>query len=258
MSTSRITKPSITALGILAAALAVGACGEDDGDEPSSASATQVESSLPQGSEPSNLNPDEFTTQIDNPYLPYKPGSKWVYSEVEGNEELMVEVTVLDETKQIANGVTARVVRDTVTDAKTGDLVEDTDDWYAQDADGNVWYLGEDTKELENGEVVSTKGSWQAGVNHARAGIFMPAQPQVGQVFKQEDARNVAEDCFKIVDLNASVKTPFVTSNEALQTGEFSLIEPGLADIKHYVRGIGLVRDQGASDFLELVSVTGP
>jgi hypothetical protein len=80
----------------------------------------------------------------------------------------------------------------------------------------------------------------------------------VGQVFKQEDAKNVAEDCFKIVDLNASVKTPFVTSNEAMKTEEFSLIDPGLLDIKHYVRGIGLVRDEGASDFLELVSVTGP
>jgi len=153
-------------------------------------------------------------------------------------------------------GVTTTVVLDQV--FMKGELVEDTEDWFAQDSAGNVWYLGEDTKELENGVVVSTEGSWEAGVHGARAGIFMPAEPKVGQVFKQEDAKNVAEDCFKIVDLNASVKTPFVTSNEALQTEEFSLIDPGLADIKHYVRDIGLVRDQGASDFLELVSVTRP
>jgi hypothetical protein len=105
-------------------------------------------------------------------------------------------------------------------------LVEDTDDWFAQDAQGNVWYLGEDTRELEDGQVVSTEGSWQAGVDNARAGIFLPAEPQLGQAFKQEDAKNVAEDCTKIVDLNASVKTPFVSSNEALKTEEFSLLEP--------------------------------
>jgi hypothetical protein len=87
----------------------------------------------------------------------------------------------------------------------------------------------------------------------------MPAVAQVGQVFKQEDARNVAEDCFKILDLNASVKTPYVSSTEALKTEEFSLIDPDVLDNKYYVRGIGLVRDQDArgGDFLELVSVTG-
>jgi hypothetical protein len=139
--------------------------------------------------------------------------------------------------------------------------VEDTQDWFAQDTDGNVWYLGEDTKELDHGQVVSTEGSWEAGVNNASAGIFMPAQPRVGDAFKQEDAKNVAEDCAKIVDLNASVKTPFVTSSQALKTEEFSLLEPGVLDNKYYVRNIGLVREQtvqGGTDVLELVSVKGP
>jgi phage terminase large subunit len=121
--------------------------------------------------------------------------------------------------------------------------------------------LGEDTKELLDGQVVSTEGSWEAGVDNARAGIFMPATPQVGQAFKQEDANKVAEDCSKIVDLNTSVKTGFVSSNQALKTEEFSLLEPGVLDNKFYVRGIGLVREQtvqGGGDFLELVSVTTP
>ena len=105
---------------------------------------------------------------------------------------------------------------------------------------------------------MSTEGSWEAGVDNARAGIFMPADPRVGQVFKQEDAKNVAEDCTSIADLNASVKTPFVSSNGALKTEEFSLLEPGVLDNKYYVRNVGLVREQtiqGGSDILELVSV---
>jgi hypothetical protein len=92
--------------------------------------------------------------------------------------------------------------------------------------------------------VVSTQGSWQAGVNGARAGVFMPAEPKVGQVFKQEDAKNVAEDCAKIVGLNASVRTPFVSSNKALKTEEFSLPEPDVLDNKYYLRHIDLVREQ--------------
>ena len=121
--------------------------------------------------------------------------------------------------------------------------------------------MGEDTKELLDGQVVSTEGSREAGVDNARAGIFMPATPQVGQAFKQEDANKVAEDCSRIVDLHASVKTRFVSSDQALKTEEFSLLEPEVLDNKFYLRGIGLVREQtvqGGSDFLELVSVTTP
>jgi hypothetical protein len=166
-------------------------------------------------------------------------------------------VTVTNETKLIL-GVATRVVHDQV--FVDGDLVEDTDDWFAQAADGTVWYFGEDTKELDHGVVVSTEGSWQAGVDNAKAGIFMPARPAVGQTFKQEDAKKVAEDCTKIVDLHASIKTPYVSSSDALKTEEFSLLEPGVVDNKFYVRGIGLVAEktvQGGTDVLKLVSVTG-
>jgi hypothetical protein len=211
-------------------------------------------SSAPACPRPAPL-PREFVGVIDNPYFPLKPGTTLSYRGKLDRKSATDVFSVTNRTKVIL-GVTTTVVHDEV--FMKGELVEDTEDWFAQDTDGNVWYLGEDTKELENGQVVSTEGSWEAGVNNARAGIFMPAEPQVGQVFKQEDAKNVAEDCFTIVDLNASVKTPFVSSNDALKTEEFSLIEPGLLDNKHYVRNIGLVRDQGGSDFLELVSVTGP
>jgi hypothetical protein len=200
--------------------------------------------------------PESFVGQIDNPYLPLSPGTTLTYRGKLDGEPAKDVVTVTNRTKVIL-GVTTTVVVDQV--FVRGELVEDTEDWFAQDAAGNVWYLGEDTKELENGQVVSTEGSWEAGVDNARAGIFMPAAPKVGQVFKQEDAKNVAEDCSRIVDLNASVKTPFVSSNQALKTEEFSLLEPDVLDNKFYVRGIGLVREQtiqGGSDFLELISVT--
>jgi hypothetical protein len=200
--------------------------------------------------------PGTFVGQIDNPYLPLQPGTTLTYKGKLDGQPATDVVSVTNRTKVIL-GVTTTVVHDQV--FIKGELAEDTEDWFAQDADGNVWYLGEDTKELVDGQVVSTEGSWEAGVNNARAGIFMPATPQVGQVFKQEDANKVAEDCSKIVDLNASVKTRFVSSNEALKTEEFSLLEPDVLDNKFYVRGIGLVREQtvrGGSDFLELVSVT--
>jgi hypothetical protein len=202
--------------------------------------------------------PDAFVGQIDNAYLPLTPGRTLTYRGKLDGESAKDVFRVTGQTKVIL-GVTTTVVHDQV--FIKGELVEDTFDWFAQDAQGNVWYFGEDTRELENGQVVSTEGSWEAGVDNARAGIFMPATPMVGQTFKQEDAKNVAEDCSKIVDLHASIKTPYVSSNEALKTEEFSLLEPDVLDNKYYVRGIGLVREQtiqGGSDVLELVSVTGP
>jgi hypothetical protein len=201
--------------------------------------------------------PSTFVARIDNAYLPLTPGTTWTYKgKLDGTPATDV-FTVTHATKQIL-GVATTVVHDQV--FVQGKLAEDTFDWFAQDADGNVWYFGEDTKELDrNGQVVTTDGSWEAGVDNARAGIFMPAAPKVGQTFKQEDAKNVAEDCSTIADLNASVSTRYVTSDQALRTEEFSLLEPDVLDNKFYVRDIGLVKEQtveGGTDVLELVSVT--
>src|SRR5207249_166936 len=127
------------------------------------------------------------------------PGTTLTYKgKVDGKSATDV-FAVTNQTKVIL-GVATTAVHDQV--FVKDELAEDTLDWYAQDTAGNVWYFGEDTKELENGQVVSTEGSWQAGVDHARPGIFMPATPAVGDVFKQEEAKGVAEDCFRVVDLN--------------------------------------------------------
>jgi hypothetical protein len=177
-----------TATMLAASVIVVGCGGDEPGDGASKPSETNDLSaapppvaSLPQGSEPVKLDPAEFTTEIDNPYWPMSPGSRWVYRETDGEGNVQrVVVTVTDRTKRIANGVEARVVRDVV--SEDGEPVEITDDWYAQDADGNVWYLGERTAEYKNGEVVTRAGSFEAGVDGAQAGVMMPADPQGGDV----------------------------------------------------------------------------
>src|SRR5919106_4311553 len=153
-------------------ALVLPACGSD------SSGSNDDGSSLPQGSEPVSLDPADFTTQIDNPYWPMAPGSRWAYRETDTEGAVQrVVVTATDRTKRIANGIEARVVHDVV--SEHGEPVEITDDWYAQDADGNVWYLGERTAEYENGKVTTRAGSWEAGVDGAMPGIIMPADPVV-------------------------------------------------------------------------------
>ena len=152
--------------------------------------------------------PPSFTTRITNPWWPMRPGNRWVYRETAPNgTRQRVVVTVLDRSKRIANGVTARVVRDVVT--ADGNPVEVTDDWYAQDRCGNVWYLGEATTEYENGKPVSTSGSFEAGVDGAQAGVLMPARPTVGMRYRQEYYAGEAEDRAEVVSLGEQVEVPF-------------------------------------------------
>jgi hypothetical protein len=190
--------------------------------------------------------------EIDNTYYPLEPGTTFRYEGESDGEDAVDVFRVTDKTKKIL-GVTTTVIRDRF--YVDGELVEDTQDWFAQDEEGNVWYFGEDTKELEDGEVVSTEGSWKAGVDGAKPGIFMPADPEVGDVYKQEHAKGVAEDCFEILDLDASVETPHVDSDEAMKTEEFTRLDPGVIDHKWFVPDVGMVRDEDPDGFIELVSV---
>jgi hypothetical protein len=210
---------------------------------------------LPQGSEPFELDAADFVGQIDNPYWPMSPGSKWVYSEKDPDgAELRVEVTVLDRTKTIL-GIDATVVHDIVTE--DGEVKEDTYDWYAQDADGNIWYLGEETKEYENGEVVSTKGSWEAGVDGALAGIVVPAEPEDGMTYRQEYYAGEAEDNGEILSVNERAEVPFGSFEGVLMTKDTNALEPKVLEYKFYAKGIGPVLAIGVSgggDREELVS----
>jgi hypothetical protein len=195
---------------------------------------------LPQGSEPVDLDPAQFTTRIDNPYWPMRPGTRWIYRETTpGGTRQKIVVTVTRRTRLIANGITARVVRDTVTEA--GELVEDTRDWYAQDAAGSIWYLGERTKEYERGRLVSTEGSFEAGVGGAQAGVVMPADPAPGMAYRQEYAPGRAEDQASIVALDEQVGVPFGHFTTVLLTREVNPLEPRALEYKLFARGVGPV-----------------
>jgi hypothetical protein len=243
-------RAAVVALALLGSALVLTACGEDeDGSSGGSGS------DLPQGSEHVEIDPAEFTTEIDNPYWPMAVGSEWVYRETdqEGTEQEVV-VTVTDRTKQIANGVEARVVRDVVTE--DGEPTEITDDWYAQDAEGNVWYMGEDTAEYENGEVVTRAGSFEAGVDGAEPGIIMPADPEAGMTYRQEYYEGEAEDLGAVVALDAQAEVPAGHYDPVLMTQDTNPLEPKVLEFKFYAEDVGpvlAVSVSGGSDREELV-----
>jgi hypothetical protein len=213
--------------------------------------------SLPQGGEPVNLNPAEFTTKITNPYFPLVPGTRMIYRETDTEGTVQRVIThVTKRRKLIANGITARVVHDVV--KQHGEPVEKTFDWYAQDKAGNVWYLGEDTAEYENGEVVSTHGSFEAGVDGAQPGVIMPASPRVGMTYRQEFYAGEAEDEAKVLALDAQAEVPFGHFGNVLMTNDLNPLEPRLSEYKLYAHGVGFVLEltaSGATDRVELVRV---
>jgi hypothetical protein len=240
---------------VLCAVVAVG-CSEGDRAGSDGGRAVTSTSALPQGDEAVHLDPADFTADVDHPYWPMTPGTRWTYREVEDGVTLEVVVTATTATRRIANGVTARVVRDTVTE--DGELVEDTFDWYAQDREGNVWYLGEDTKEFEDGRAVTTAGSFEAGVDGALAGIILPARPKVGMRYRQEFYRGEAEDNGEILALGHMVDVPYGHLDDLLVTVDTNALEPEVLEYKMYAPGLGPVLALGISGGTgreELVSV---
>ena len=225
------------ALAVMSVAALLVACGGDAKKTPTPSPGQTPASGLPQGNEPVELNPADFVAEIDNPYWPMAAGSRWVYNatDAEGNE-LQVEVTVTNDKKDIL-GISATVVHDVVT--QDGSVLEDTLDWYAQDVDGNIWYLGEDTREYENGVVVSTEGSWEAGVDGAQAGIVLSADPEVGMTYRQEYYAGEAEDRAKVLSLDEHVEVPYGTFDGCLQTEDSTALDPDVLEHKYYCRDVG-------------------
>jgi hypothetical protein len=242
-----------TTAAAIALPLAFAACGSDD----SSSTSSGVTSSSPTLDERRNIAPANFVRTVDNPYYPLKPGTVYRYRGITGKRKAFEVLEVTSRTKTI-QGVQTTVLHDR--NYVGGRLAEDTLDWYGQDRQGNVWYFGEDTKQIgPNGKPKSTAGSWEAGKDGAVAGIFMPAKPRLGQTLQQEYYKGHAEDFFKVVDLAAPVKVPFVTTDRALKTYEWTPLEPGAIADKYYVRGIGKVREGTVKgeepERLDLVSV---
>ncbi len=201
------------------------------------------------------INPDDFVEVIDNPYFPLTPGTTFVYEGEDEDETIRDEVFVTNETRTVM-GVNTIVVRDRV--FEDGELVEETFDWYAQDKNGNVWYFGEDSRDYEDGEVVSTAGSWEAGVDGAQPGIIMKGSPQVGDTYRQEYYAGEAEDMAEVLSLNESVTIAYGSFENCLKTKEWTPLEPGIEENKYYAAGTGPIMEiavKGGSERLELVEI---
>ena len=187
-----------------------------------------------------------FSARVTNPWFPLAPGSQYLYTGIKDGQPSREILTVTRRTKTIA-GKPCAVVDDRL--FVRGKLAERTTDWYSQDAQGNVWYYGEDTATLDRyGRVTGTSGTWQAGVAGAQAGIYMPAHPSVGLTGRQEYYKGEAEDHFKVLSL---------LGTNAVLTQEWSPLEPGVIDHKLYVRGVGVVLEQtqrGGNERNELIS----
>jgi hypothetical protein len=215
---------------------------------------TTHESTRPASYSPS-IKPADFTTKIDNKYFPLKPGTTFVYKgKFHGAPERDV-MAVTHDTKRVM-GVECVVASDRVTEG--GKLIEQTYDWYAQDNKGNVWYFGEHVTEYKNGKVTSTEGSWEAGKNGAKPGTIMPAHPKVGQTYRQEYSKGVAEDMARPLKLDGSASVPYGSFDHTRVTYEWTPLDPNVSARKYYAAGVGTILEdavKGPPERLELVDV---
>lgn len=210
-----------------------------------------------------DIDPDDFkspeeTQSGGNRYFPLVIGTVMTYRNEEDNEDIVVTVT--DRTRVI-EGVTTIVVRDVV--SIEDELIEDTDDYYAEDRDGNVWYFGEVAKNYEDGFLTDLEGSFIAGEDGAQAGIIMKAAPMVGDVYRQEFALGDAEDAAEVLALDGDVdiaNPAFACNNACLKTEDFIPTDPEATEFKYYKEGIGFIAEQlpGGEVVLELVSIATP
>ena len=262
-----MTDPAIGIRSIAARALAVAflavlvACGEaaqgPGGTDGSGTPSPPAPIEIPPVDGPYDWTIDQanFVEGVDNPYFPLEPGTVLVYEGRSGGEPEVITIRVTSETREIL-GVTSVVVRDTVRVA--GEITEDTFDWYAQDVDGNVWYMGEDTKEYQDGKVVSTEGSWEAGVDGALPGVIMPAAPHVDLAYTQEHYAGEAEDKGAIVALGEHVAVPYSSFDDVVLTEDWTPLEPAVREHKYYAPGVGVVFEEiveGGEGVLRLVEV---
>jgi hypothetical protein len=203
-----------------------------------------------------SVEPANFITTVDNRYFPLKPGTTFHYEGYKDAVSQVDDMVVTHQKKRIL-GITCTVVRDTV--SQHGKPIERTFDWYAQDKQGNVWYMGEDAFELKNGRFARADDSWKSGVNGAKPGIIMRGNPRPGDVYRQEYyPRGAAMDQARVLGATTSIKVPQGTYKRALATVEWSPIEPQL-EKKYYAAGVGEIREQvvaGGNEAFRLASVT--
>lgn len=242
---------------LTAAAIATLSAGCGGDEELSRSAAPPDEPSFPAAMSPykPDIDPADFVEGIDNPYLPFEPGTTYVYEVVAEGERARDVIAVTNKTKVIM-GVMCTVVRDVET--VDGKVTERTFDWYAQDRFGNVWYFGENSKAYEDGKV-STEGSWEAGVDGALPGIIMLGEPQIGDRYRQEYYASEAEDIGEVVKLDASIEVPYGSFTDLIVIEEWNPLEPKIYEDDYYAKGVGLVFEEvtkGPSEVVKLVEVT--
>jgi hypothetical protein len=263
----RGARAAALALALLAAPVA---CGDDSGDDTGAggtastgadAAGTTAPAAEPVidpgdgGRYEPQVDPADFVDAIDNPYLPLVPGTSWTYEGLDDGEQQHNEVVVTDERRTVM-GISAVVVRDTV--SVDGEVIEETDDWYAQDRDGNVWYLGEATTAYEDGET-TTEGSWEAGVDGGLPGVVMPADPAVGDAYRQEYLEGEAEDMAEVVTVGATAEVTAGRYDDVVVIREWTPLEPEVVEEKRYAPGVGQLDERktaGGTGGLELVETT--
>jgi len=201
------------------------------------------------------INPSHFVAQIDNPYFPLTTGTTFVYEGQTSQGFEHDEFAVTHNTRVIL-GVTCVEVHDAVT--LDGALSEDTLDWFAQDTEGNVWYFGENTHELEDGLITTIEGTFMAGVDGDKPGIIMKAHPAIGDFYRQEFSLTNAEDFAETVSLTESVTVPAGSFNNCMKSKETTPLEPDLLEYKFYAPGVGnvLTIDARTGDREALVQIT--
>jgi hypothetical protein len=229
-------------LGVLGAffllTLAVSSCGDDDEESERSAVAAGPA-----------LDSSQFSATVDNSLFPLATIRATLFEGTEGDAEIRSESRVLERTGRVS-GVPVTVVD--VREYEDGELVEHTRDYYAQHTDGGVRYMGEAVDDIEDGKVVGHEGQWLAGKGNAKPGVFMPADPKVGDAFKQERAPGVAEDRSEVVAVGLNVTTPAGRFDDCIKTKDFAPLDKN-TEFKYYCAGVGLVREQFAEGRLDLV-----
>lgn len=183
-----------------------------------------------------DMDPAQFSSIVTNPWLTLLPGTRFIYRSQDGGETEINIVEVTGKTRTVM-GVATCVVWDRVW--RSGRLVEETFDWFAQDEHGNVWYFGEDSRTIRNGKTINHAGSWEAGGNGATPGIIMEAQPVPGDAYRQELLKGIAEDMGSVVALHQAVSVPVGTFGDCLVTRDWTPLEPGMVEFKYYSRALG-------------------
>ncbi len=243
----------LAAFTVVLAVTALSACGGDDDGAGTGPITAPVKSDIPCRDEPHKLDPGDFVSAVDNPYFPLKPGTRWSYrgSDKEGTKSTS-EVTVPGRTRKVA-GITATALVDRSTE--DGKLLEVATEWYAQDKDGNVWYLGEDVKDLEVGETTSSL----VGQDPLQPGVTMLGKPIPGSCHRLSYEKGESADRLNVLSASRRVSVPAGRYTKVVQLKQTTPLEPDLIEYRYYARGVGLVLVQaqsGERERVELVRFT--